>query len=130
MSEETNVDVTTTEQTDGNYHSFDDLDSMSSESPKELIKEAQKEVKESKSENIKDLIKEAQSENSPSENDKQTNSQEIGDQIEAELVQEIKKLEAKFGEERYEIPQEAKISVKIDGEEQEISLTRSLYICA
>ena len=117
-----NVDVVSSEQTDGNVHSFEDLESMTeTRSDAQIMKEAAKEVKESKEE-IKETIKEVANEGRLSENDKQTNLEEQGDIVEAELVDEIKKLHAKFNDEQYEIPEEATMTVKIDGEEVEVPI--------
>jgi hypothetical protein len=117
-SQEVNSDLSSTEANDGNYNSFEDLESMTNDkSDTEVMKEAVAEVKESN-----DSVKEEIKADRVSEKTVQENSDDISESIEQEMVEEIKKLEAKFGEERLEIPQDAVFTVKIDGEEQEISL--------
>lgn len=119
-----NENVTTPSNTDGNYHSFSDLEQSSNvKSDAEAVKEAVKMV-ESEKEPAKEVAsptKEA-AKKELSENSKEENSKEISDTTEQELVEEIKKLEAKFGEDRLEIPQDALLKVTIDGKEQEVSL--------
>ena len=123
MSEETNVDVTTPTNDDGNYHSFEDLaQSTDSRSDTELMKEASKVAKEETKEVVKEAVKESQAEDKVSEKTVDENLEDAGEKAVEEIVEEIRKLEAKFGDERYEIPQDAAIAVTIDGEEQEISL--------
>ena len=127
MSDETNVDVTTpSTNPDGNYHSFDELDSSTeTRSDAELISEAKKTVEDDKAatkEDLKEAISESKKEDAVSEKTVQENIADAGETAVEEIVEEIKKLEARFGDERLEIPQDAVISVKIDGEEQEISL--------
>lgn len=126
-AESTNVevDLSTSEANDGNYNSFDDLDQMTStKSDAEVMKEAVKEAKESNEETQKVMseVKEELSANKVSKNTKQENLEEIGDEVTEELVEEIKKLKASFGEEEYEVPQDAVFKVKLDGEEVDVSL--------
>jgi hypothetical protein len=123
MSEETNQDVTTPTNDDGNYHSFDDLEqSTDSRSDTEVMEEAKKVAAEETKEVVKEAVKEASSEDKVSEKTVEENLEDAGETAVEEIVEEIRKLEAKFGDERLEIPQDAVISVTIDGEEQEISL--------
>lgn len=120
MSDDTNQDVTTPTNNDGNYHSFDDLEqSTETRSDTELMKEASEVATK---EDVKEAVKEVKAEESVSEKTVDENLEDAGDTAVEEMIEEIKKLEAKFGEERIEIPQDALFNVKIDGEEQEISL--------
>jgi hypothetical protein len=129
MSDETNVDVTTPTNTDGNYHSFDDLEQSLDDgrSDTELVKEAQKVAKEERSEpatkeDIKEALSEASKEDKFSEKSKEENIEDAGEQAVEEIVEEIRKLKARFGEEEYELPEDATFLAKVDGEEIEVSL--------
>lgn len=121
-SAEVNVDVSTTDQSDGNVHSFDDLESMTStKSDTEALKEAVDEVKES-NKKVAAEIKESNNAQKEAKAEDQEKQQEMADDVEAELVEEIKKLHAKFNDEELEIPEQAVIKVKIDGEEVEVPI--------
>lgn len=130
MSDETNQDVTTPTNTDGNYHTFDDLEQSLSDgrSDADLVKEAQKVAQEEKQsgpatkEDIKEAVSEATKEDKLSEKSKEENLEDAGEAAVAEITEELRKLKAKFGEEEYELPEEALISHKVDGEEVEVSL--------
>jgi hypothetical protein len=129
MSDETNVDVTTPTNTDGNYHSFDDLEQSMNDtrSDAELVKEASEVAKEEKSEpatkeDIKEALSEASKEDKLSEKSKEENIEDAGEAAVEEIVEEIRKLKAKFGEEEYELPEDATFLAKVDGEEVEVSL--------
>lgn len=128
MSDEINQDVTTPTNTDGNYHSFDDLEQSlpDTRTDSELVKEATQVVKEESKPATKEEIKEALSENAAEESistkTSEENAQDAGETAVEEIVEEIKKLKAKYGEEDIEIPQDALFSIKIDGEEQDVSL--------
>ena len=74
------VDISTTEANDGNYNSFDDLESMTStKSDAEVMKEAVKEVKESSEETQKVMseVKEELKSEKVSEKTKQENLEDI-----------------------------------------------------
>lgn len=125
-SAEVNVDVSTTEQTDGNIHSFDDLESMTeTKSDSDALKEAVKEVREAKESNQKVAaeIKESSNASKEAKAEDQDLQQEMSDDVEQELVEEIKKLHAKFNDEELEIPEQAVIKVKVDGEELEVPIS-------
>ena len=119
-----NENVNGPSNTDGNYHSFSDLEQSSNvKSDADAVKEAVKMVESEKApqKEVMSPPKEVDKKEL-SENSKEENSKEISDTTEKELVEEIKKLEAKFGEERLEIPQDAVLKVTIDGKEQEVSI--------
>ena len=121
-SAEVNVDTSATEATDGNVHSFDDLDSMTeTRSDSDILKEAVKEVKDS-NEKVAAEVKEASNATKEAKAEDQELQQDMADQVEAELVEEIKKLNAKFNDENIEIPEQAVLTVKVDGEEIEVPI--------
>ncbi len=121
MSEEINSDVTDHDHSNSNVHSFDELDSATStQSDSDLLKQARKEVKREEKEEpapSKYETKEVASDKREDEALEETN-----DKIEEELVEELKLLKAKRGETEYDIPEDAIITVKVDGEETEVSL--------
>ena len=120
-SNETNVDVTANETTDGNYHSFDDLESQDTRSDAQVMKEAVKEVKES-NEKVIEEVKESKNTPSEAKAEDQDLQQEMSDSVTEELIEEIKKLEGRYGEESYELPEDVVFKAKIDGEEVDVSL--------
>lgn len=132
MSESTelNVDVSTTDQNDGNIHSFDDIESMTeTKSDTEALQEAAKEVESSKNEikesneKVMAALKEESAKSQEAKAENQDLQQDLSDNVEQELVEEIKKLHAKFGEDEIEIPEQAVLTVKIDGEEIEVPIS-------
>lgn len=132
MSEnaEVNVDVSTTDQNDGNVHSFEDLDSMTeTRSDADVLKEAADEVKQSReeitksNEKVMETIKQESASSKEAKAEDQDLQQDMSDDVEQELVEEIKKLHAKYNDEEIEIPEQAVLKVKIDGEEVEVPIS-------
>jgi len=128
MSDEINQDVTTPTNTDGNYHSFDDLEQSlgDTRSDAELVQEAKEVASEESTpatkEDIKEALSESNKEEAVSTKTPEENANDAGDTAAEEIIEEIKKLKAKYGEEELEIPQDATFAVKIDGEEMDVSL--------
>jgi hypothetical protein len=115
-----------------NSKSFSEIEGATvDKTPTELLKEAKKEVKaanapekttkraEVKSEDTDSSTQAATTKNA-SEKQPQDAASELNEDLEAEM---IKSLKAFRGEQEFEIPEDANIKVKIDGEEIDVSLS-------
>ena len=124
-STEVNVDVNTTEDTQGNIHSFDDLDSMTStKSDTEVMKEAVKEAAKEKEEAGQEAKPEVKAKEEAVEEHKSNSEKtdDLADDITEEIVEEIKMIQAKRAEQGYDVPADAVFIQKVDGEEREVTL--------
>lgn len=114
-------------------YSFDDVEKLTSKNDEETVKEVKKEVKEEKAEKQEKaesnerLKKELEPKKNEGIEDKvEDHKRHDNDEEVQEPLKEIKKLQAKFGEDSLEIPTEALIPHKVDGEETEIPLQELL----
>lgn len=115
-----------------NQKSFSEIEGATvDKSAAELLDEAKKEIKSSESSDKKITRKEIKSEDTDnsikadtSENASEKQPQDAASEVNEDLEQEmIKSLKAFRGEQEYEIPEDANIKVKIDGEEMDVSLS-------
>ena len=109
----------------GNNHSFDDVaEATLDASPEQMIKDAENAVKsDNKTEiiPIDDDLNSQGAKNTSDKNNKEA-AAEINDEVEAELVEEIKMMIAKRGDKEYELAEDSVITVKIDGEDVDVPI--------
>lgn len=145
MSEEASIEPETAENlvsddiSVSNVRSFDELEAATSnKTPEELLQQSSKavekrnrEMERSKERAAKmretgeiDTSKtEARTTKNASEKQPQEAAQELSEDAETDMAEELKMLKAARGDTEYELPEDAELTVKIDGEEVKVPIS-------
>lgn len=134
---DTNIDLVEHQQAE-NTLSFDEIESLTSEkTDAEALEEAKAEVQKAEeapsTKEDKNITNQTKTESEKPKEGKDLEQADLDDhdsRVDAlaeeateELVEELKMLKAKRGDNEYEMPEDAVFNIKVDGEDMEVSLT-------